>query len=219
MLEAELRESLMSVATSELVDARSRLGLSESHLDPGIRPVVPFSRMVGTAVTVRLEFAHNEESADLSVLNQTTQTDSPGSILVYQLPPQLHAHGVFGRGAATRARRSGIVGALVDGAVRDTEDLRRMEFPVFSRTIGPGFLLGKASVSTVGEPVRIGDRTIFAGDVIAADNDGMVIISPEEVEAVITRALAIKEWEEPRHAMIANGVDYKDVERLSGPLS
>jgi regulator of RNase E activity RraA len=57
MIDADLLNTLSSLSTPLLVDARLRLGLPEGDLDPGIRPVVPFSRMVGTAVTVRLEAA------------------------------------------------------------------------------------------------------------------------------------------------------------------
>ena len=218
MLDAGLRKSLMSVSTSELADARVRLGLPEGHLDPGIRPLVPFSTMVGTAVTVRLEVARDAESADMTLMNQTTQTEWPGAIFVIQVPEELHSHGTFGRGAATRARRSKMVGALVEGALRDSVDLREMEFPVFSRSIGPGYLLGKASVAAVGEPVNVGGRLISAGDVIVADNDGVMVISPGDAEAVAERALAIREWEGPRHRMIADGLSYPDVARLSGPM-
>jgi regulator of RNase E activity RraA len=111
-----------------------------------------------------------------------------------------------------------MVGALVDGAVRDTSDLQEMGFPVFCRRIGPGYIVGKSYVAAVGEPVRIGGRTVAPGDVIVADNDGVIVIPPDEVEAVVTRALAINAWEKPRHANIADGMDYKEVERLSGPL-
>ena len=184
MLETKLRESLMAVSTAELADARSRLGLRECHLEPDIRPVVPFSRMVGTAVTVRLEVAKDADSADASLMAQTAQTDAPGAIIVVQVPKELHSHGVVGRGVATRARRSGMVGALVDGAVRDTSDLREMGFPVFCRRIAPGFIEGKSSVAAVGDPVRIGGRTIEAGDVIL-EVDGASTEGWSLIESVI----------------------------------
>jgi 4-hydroxy-4-methyl-2-oxoglutarate aldolase len=218
MIDAKQRESLEALSTALLSDARSRLGLPESHLDPGIRPVVPFSMMAGTAVTVRLEVAEDPDSADLALMLQTVQTDSPGSVLVVEVPSKLHRYGIVGGGAATRARRSGFVGALVEGAVRDTDDLRDMGFPVFSRTIGPGFIVGMTSVAEVGGPVTVGERAIHPGDVIVADNDGVTVILPEELDTVIARATAIKAWEKRRHGMIAEGRSYEDVARLSGPL-
>ena len=124
MLDPEVRNQLLSLSTPLLADARVRLGLSENHLDAAIRPVVPFDRMAGTAVTVLLEAA--DDKADLQPMIEAYRSgtqDSP-SIIVIQVPEELHGNGIFGEGAATLARRHGFVGALVDGAVRDTHELR-----------------------------------------------------------------------------------------------
>ena len=153
MLDVNLRESLLSLSTALLVDARDRLGLPESHLDPGIRPAIPFCKMVGTAVTVRLDLAPDPETADLTPLNQAYESQSgAGAIIVIQVPTALHGQAIFGEGSATFAGRHGFVGALVEGGLRDTEDLRDMNFPAFSRTITPGYIIGKASATTL--PLR-----------------------------------------------------------------
>ena len=218
MQDVELRNTLLSCSTPLFVDARVRLGLPESHLDPGIRPVVPFNRMAGTAVTVRLEVAPNEASADLTPLvwAYESQYESSGSIIVIQVPAERHGDGIFGEGAATMARRGGFVGALVEGAVRDSLELREMQFPAFSRTIAPGYIVGKASAVAVEEPVLVGGRTIHAGDVIVADNDGVVILRPEELDEVVARALAIKEWEHRMHSLMTEGKSAKEAEELAG---
>ena len=103
MLSSQQYEVLQALSTPLLADARVRLGLLESHLDPGIRPVVPFTRMMGTAVTVRLEMATDESSGDLSLLRDTYASQAPGSfsIIVIQVPEQLHRYGIVGEGAAT----------------------------------------------------------------------------------------------------------------------
>ena len=220
MQDAGFRNTLLSCSTPLFVDARVRLGLPESHLDPGIRPVVPFSRMAGTAVTVRLEVAPNEVSTDLTPLVHAyeSQYESSGSIIVIQVPAELHGDGTFGEGAATIARRSGFVGALVEGAVRDTLELQEMRFPAFSRTIAPGYIFGKVSAVAVGEPVLVGGRTIHAGDVIVADNDGVVIVRPEELDEVVARALAIKGWEHRMLSLMADGKSTKEAEEHAGHM-
>ena len=218
MLDANLRESLLSLSTALLVDARDRLGLPESHLDPGIRPAIPFCKMVGTAVTVRLDLAQDPESADLTPLNQAYESQSgAGAIIVIQVPTALHAQAIFGEGSATFAGRQGFVGALVEGGLRDTKELRDMNFPAFSRTIAPGYIIGKASAVAVGEPVTVGGRTIRSGDVIVGDNDGVIVIEPDELDEVVARAVAICEWETRFHAMLADGVSYADVLEQVGP--
>ena len=167
-LSAERREDLLLLSVPLLVDARASLRLPESHLDRGIRPVVPFSRMVGTAATVRLELARDASTAGLGLYEQACgskgERDYP--IIVVYVPAELHGDGILGEGMATLARASGFVGALVEGAVRDTQDLRVMEFPAFSRTIAPGYIVGKATAVERDQPVVIGGRTIHVDDVI-----------------------------------------------------
>ncbi len=219
MLSSELRHRLEHLSPALLADARSRLKLTESHLDPGIRPVVPFTSMIGTAVTVELAVAKDEASADLTPLLDAYQAQSqPGSMMVIQIPVALHGHGIFGEGAATLARRHGFTGVLVEGAVRDTGDLRRMEFPAYSRTIAPGYIVGKAKVAATGQAVQVGGRMIHQADVIVADNDGVIVIRPDELEAVLTRAEAIKEWEQRAHQVIAEGGSYQEINRRAGPM-
>lgn len=219
MLDPALRHRLESLSPALLADARVRLKLAESHLDPGIRPVAPFSSMIGTAVTVELEAVEDESSADLTPMLDAYQDQTqPGSIMVIQIPAVLHGYGIFGEGAATLARRHGFAGALIEGAVRDTPDLRRMEFPAYSRTIAPGYIVGKSKVAAAGQAVQVGGRTIHQGDAIVADNDGVIVIRPAELEAVISRAEAIKDWEQRAHQALSDGCGYQEIVRRAGPM-
>ena len=217
---AKLRESLLSLSTPMLVDAMVQEGIPESYLDAGIRPIVPFSRMVGTAVTVQLEVARDESAAEMKLLSRAYQS-GPGTnypIIVLQVPVELHGYGIFGEGAATCAHAHGYVGALVEGAARDSHDLRGMDFPAFSRTIIPGYIMGKASAVALNEPVVIGGRTIHSGDVIVGDNDGVVVIRPEKLEDIVARAQAIKNWEVRGNKRLAEGMSFEEVDELTGPM-
>ena len=142
MIDAQLQQRLSSLTTPLLADARYRLGLPETHLDGSIRPSVPFTRMAGVAVTVRLERAKDEASADLGAMIRAFEAQTMGSfsIMVIKVPEELHNQGIFGEGAATLGHKHGFVGALIDGAVRDTQELKEIEFPAFSRTISPGYV-------------------------------------------------------------------------------
>ena len=136
-------------------------------------------------------------------------------------PPQtlrpISSWAIFGEGTATLARCHGFVGALIEGAVRDTEDLRAMGFPAFSRTISPGYIVGMASAVAPGEPLEVGGRTIHSGDVIVADNDGVIVILPDELNPVVERARAVKEWEHRFHGMLAEGKSYEETKEIVGP--
>ena len=219
MLDSKNRDLLESLPTPFLIDAMSAEGLLQRQLDYGIRPVTAFSKMVGVAATVKLGLAADEASSDLMELENVYRTESESSsrIIVIEVPNELHAFGIVGDGAATMARRNGFVGALVEGAVRDTHALREMDFPAFSRTISPGFIMGKASIASVGEAVLVGGQTIHDGDVIAADNDGVVVIRGDELDRVVTRASTINEREERGKQLVAEGRSWKEVEEILGP--
>lgn len=219
MPDSKNRDLLESLPTPFLIDAMSAEGLPQRLLDYGIRPVTAFSKMVGVAATVKLGMAADEASSDLMELENVYRSESESSnrIIVIEVPNELHAFGIVGDGAATMARRNGFVGALVEGAVRDTHALKEMEFPAFSRTISPGFIMGKASIASVGEPVLVGGQTIHEGDVIAADNDGVVVIRGNELYRVVTRASAINEREERGKQLVAEGRSWKEVEDILGP--
>ena len=218
-MKIETHERLLSLSTPLLVDARHRLGLPETHLDPGIKPVVPFTTMAGSAVTVLLEPAEDEASADLSLLlDGYASGTGDARVMVIQVPPELHSRGIFGGGAATMARAHGFVGALIEGAVRDSHDLREMKFPAFSRTVSPGYIVGKVSAVALNDPVTIGGRTIRGDDAIVGDNDGVVVIGPDELDEVIARAFAIEEWEHRMHALQAKGATVADAIDSAGPM-
>ena len=216
MLDPQVRKQLLSLSTPLIADTRVRLGLPECHLDTAIRPVVPFSRMVGMAVTVLLEEAEKKDG--LQPMVRAFESATSNSIMVIQVPSALHGHGIFGEGSATLARRNGFVGAVVDGAVRDTPALRDMQFPAFSRTVSPGYIVGKCSVVAIGEPVTIGGRTIHAGDVIMGDNDGVVVLRPSELAEVVARARAIDKWEQQLHRALAEEKSVEEARKLAGPM-
>jgi len=220
MLTIEKRDALLKLSTPLVADAMDRLDLPEGVLDPAIRPVVPFTKMVGTAVTVLLKSQPDPTKADLDIYSQAFESgrDVCCPIMVVEVPKEHHHRGIFGEGAATMGLQNGFVGALIDGAVRDTPDLRRMNFTVFSRTIAPGYICGKVEAVSSGEPVCIGGITIEAGEIIFGDNDGVVVINPANLDAVIEKAQAIQQWEHKVHSLIAEGCSFNDAHRKAGPM-
>ena len=212
------RDKLAKLTTALVADARSRLDLPDGHLDGGIRPAIPFSRIAGTAVTVRVE-ASNEASYDMSLYAEATCDEhGSGKVLVIQVPKSRHMYGIFGEGAATVARAHGFVGCLIEGAVRDTQELNEMSFPVFSRAIVPGFIAPKVKAVALNEPVDIGGIRICSGDVVIADNDGVIVVRPDELDDVIVRAEAIKEWEHKMHAELAKGLTGDQARKIAGDM-
>ena len=220
MLTSEKRDALLKLSTPLVVDAMDRLNLPERVLDPAIRPVAPFTRMVGTAVTVLLKPQPDPEKANLALYSQAFESGREVCypIMVVEVPEAHHHQGIFGEGAATMGLHNGFVGALIDGAVRDTHDLHRINFTAFSRTISPGYICGKVETVSFGEPVCIGGLTIAAGAILFGDNDGVVVMDPSDLDAVIGKAQAIQQWEHEMHCAISEGCSSEEAVKKVGPM-
>jgi len=90
-----------------------------------------------------------------------------------------------------------------------------MDFPAFSQTIAPGYICGKVEAVSCGEPVGVGRVTIEAGGIIFGDNDGVVIVDPPDLDAVLEKAQAIRRWEHKVHRLVAQGCSSDETSRRS----
>lgn len=220
MLTPEKRELMLKLSTALIMDAVCTLKLPERIISKGIRPVVPFSRMVGTAVTVGMISQPDPEKANLDIYRQAFQPSGSicSPIMVIEVPAEHHNRGIFGEGSATMAMRNGFVGALIDGAVRDTHDIKRLSFPVFSRAIAPGYIVYKVDAVHSDKPVCIDGVTVESGHIIFGDNDGVVVIDPSELDAIVLRAQEIQGWEEKVLPLFAEGYSSEEIVKRVGPM-
>jgi len=101
--------------------------------------------------------------------------------------------------------------------VRDTPRLSGMGFPVFSRTIAPGLIEKKVRVKNTAEPMRIGGQLIRNGDVVAADNDGVVVVPARDLDRVLEKARDIERWEGVVLGAVRKGKHIRDASELAGP--
>ena len=218
MLSKKERNKLIDIDVSFLVDATHSLGLPESHFDYGIKPVAPSKKLVGTALTIRLETIKDKKLANLDLYKDllSARPNVSYPVVAIEIPKELHNSGIWGEGAATLAKSSGFVGAVIDGAVRDINILRSIEIPTFCRIIAPGFMVCK--VSDVGNPIIVGGKNVCNGDIIVGDDDGVIVIKPENLSDVITKAKAIHEWEQIVHKEFSEGNDWKNAFKIAGPM-
>ncbi|MEP9389204.1 4-carboxy-4-hydroxy-2-oxoadipate aldolase/oxaloacetate decarboxylase [Mesorhizobium sp. KR9-304] len=150
-------------------EASGRIGC----LDSEIRPVVASAVVSGRAFTVRCDHGDN-----LAVHRAVAEAEA-GDILI--VDGQSGAFGYVGDVLAEAALARGIAGVVVDGTVRDAAELRRMNFPAWSR----GLCIRGASKTFPGElrcPVAVGGVVIRTGDLIVADDDGVCAVAAELVE-------------------------------------
>jgi 4-hydroxy-4-methyl-2-oxoglutarate aldolase len=210
---------LVEYSTATLSDGLQRIGMRNRVLESAIRPLLPFTKMVGTAVTIKLA-ASNEPGSYAKLLGEafTAGLQVPSPILVLESPPGLVGATVIGSGGAHVLRNQfGFAGCVIDGALRDTDDLKKMAFQVYARSIHPEYVFGIMRGVSYNQPVTVGGVTIGPGDVIVGDNDGVVAIPSGDLERVVAAANEILVQEEQILREIDGGTPYLEVLRRYQP--
>ena len=148
-----------------------------------IKPLSPSMRIVGCAVTVQTYRADN------LLLHVALEMAQEGDVLVVDAGA-IPDTGLWGGLMTRMALRKGIGGLIIDGGVRDSQELISLGFPVFARAVSPqgGF---KASPGSVNVPVSCGGTAVHPGDLIVADADGVVVASADAPD-ILVKAQAIQ---------------------------
>lgn len=187
----DIRERLTRLETSCLCDAKKTLRC----LDPAIRPLSLGLKLVGRAFTVSC-------CNDFLTVIKALQDASPGDVLV--VDGQQGRMALAGELFSTEAKRKGLAGMIVDGAVRDVATIRAMQFPVYYRSIFP--LSGSTShIFATQVPVSCGGVTVVPGDIIFGDDDGIVVASEAEIREVLPLAEEIQQKETEALQRMAHG--------------
>jgi 4-hydroxy-4-methyl-2-oxoglutarate aldolase len=154
----------------------------EQVMDIGIRPLwLSIGRVAGPAFTVRCPRSDN------LMLHAAIYRAEPGAIIVVEAGDVDYA--VAGGNVCAVARRRGIEAFVVDGVIRDLAEVREMGFPVFARGVIP--IPGtKAAVKPLNRPVRCGGVHVNAGDIVVADEEGIVVVPSASQEQVLSDAKA-----------------------------
>jgi len=172
-------------------------------LDPGIRPIQDGARIAGSAVTVSCA------PGDNIMIHAAVEVIEPGDVLVVATTSP-STNGMFGELLATSVIARGCAGVVVDAGVRDISDLRRLGLPVLSRAIHASGTV-KATPGSVNVSVVCGGATVGPGDVVVADDDGVVVVERERATQVLEAARKRLEREtevRARRAAGELGVDF-----------
>jgi 4-hydroxy-4-methyl-2-oxoglutarate aldolase len=182
----QMRERLYSAV---VCDALDKLGFRNQSPRVPIRPLTVQGVLVGRCKTTLWADMAHEDPQPYELELQAVDSCRPDDVMIAAAGGSMRS-GLWGELLSTAARRSGCVGAIVDGAVRDVAKMAAMGFSVFARGTSPYDSLHRNRVIDVDVPVEIDGVQFSPGDLVIADVDGVVVV-PRDVE---TDAIA-SAWE------------------------
>ena len=193
-----LIEGFRTVEVASVADAMEQLYGQKGYMSHDMRPIAT-AKFAGPAVTVQLKKGEHKEGAAASQgMLDAIDSAPPGSVYVMVLDDGQDYAGI-GALMATAMKYRGLAGAVVDGSVRDTPQIRKMQFPVFSRGVAPSTTINHFRFEASKGPVTCAGVQVNPNDIVVADEDGVAVVPRARAEAVLKKA---QELDNAEHTMI-----------------
>lgn len=195
-----LYEDFRKIATASISDAIQQITGERTYMNYQIKPRINDQKIVGPAVTV-YEIPTQENVPPTHAL-EAIDTSPEGSIIVIGIEGSAPDVAVWGGIMTAGAVARKLAGAVLDAGVRDISEIKRdFSFPIFSRSISIGTTVGKYKTEAINIPIKCGDVTVYPGDLVVADEDGVVVVPQKHIKEVLTMAqeIELKEAEQTKY--------------------
>ena len=196
--DVSLVEGFRTVEVASVSDAMEQLYAERAYMSHDMRPLAP-TKFAGPAVTIQLtKDEHKEGAAASQGMLEAIDSSPAGSVYVMVLPNGEDYAGIGGL-MATAMKYRGFAGAVIDGSVRDTPQIRKLQFPVFSRGVVPSTTINHFRVTGVNVPVTCAGVRVNPGDIVTADEDGVAVVPQSKAAAVLQKS---QELDDTEHRML-----------------
>jgi regulator of RNase E activity RraA len=193
-----LIEGFRTTEVASVSDAMEQLYGQRTYMSHEMRPLAP-TKFAGPAVTVLLKKEEHKEGAAASQgMLDAIDAAPAGSVYVMVVEDGADFAGIGGL-MATAMKYRGFAGAVIDGGVRDTPQIRKLQFPVFSKGVVPSTTINHYRFAGVNVPVTCAGVRVNAGDIITADEDGVAVVPKPRASDVLKKA---QELDDTEHRMI-----------------
>jgi 4-hydroxy-4-methyl-2-oxoglutarate aldolase len=206
-IDGSLVDGFRTVEVASVSDAMEQLYGQRGYMAHDMRPLAP-TKFAGPAVTVQLKKEeHKEGSAASQGMLDLIDSSPAGSVYVMVLEDGADFAGIGGL-MATAMKYRGFAGAVIDASVRDTPQIRKLQFPVFSRGVAPSTTINHYRVTGVNVPVTCAGVRVQPGDIIAADEDGVAVVPQAKAAEVLKKS---QELDDTEHRMLPFIEKYRSI--------